>query len=339
MRRDGPRPDQGEDVGNRGAPLITIGVTCFNAASTIGRAVASALQQDWPNKEIIVVDDASSDTSEAVLETLVRHNPEIRVIRHLINKGLAGAQNTIINNARGEFIAMFDDDDESVPERLRAQWYRIINYERANRCKLILCYSNRNVVQNGKHSPDWVAKAIGRDAPEPHGIAVADYIFGHVWDRSFVWGMFGSCTLMARRKTFLSLGPFDEDFRRCAEWDMAVRAAFRGAHFIAVDQPLVTQYKTAGAEKAGTIPLKYALRLREKHKYYLKSRRLYRASRAMARAQFYGGQGRPWASRAYALVACGVSPVFLWEKLLSKLGAVKGLIRESRANETKQALK
>jgi GT2 family glycosyltransferase len=132
--------------------------------------------------------------------------------------------------------------------------------------------------------------------------------------------MFGSCTLMARRETFLSVGPFDEDFRRCAEWDMAVRAAFRGAHFIAVDQPLVTQHKTDGVEKFGTVPLRYALRLRDKHKSYLTERRLYRASRAMARAQFYGGKGRAWTSRAYALIACVLSPVFLWERLFGKPG-------------------
>jgi glycosyltransferase involved in cell wall biosynthesis len=310
----------------RGTPLITIGLTCFNAADTIGRAVESALRQDWPNKEVLIVDDASNDASWEVLQRLARNNPKIRIIRHSINKGLPGALNTIINEAHGEFVAMFDDDDESAPERLTAQWGRIVHYEQVNRCRLVLCYSNRNVVKDGKSVPDWMGRAIGREAPEPQGIAVADYIFGHTWDRNVVWGMFGSCTLMARRETFLSVGPFDEDFRRCAEWDMAVRAAFQGAHFIAVDQPLVIQHKTDGAEKSGTTPLRYALRLREKHKAYLTERRLYRASRAMARAQFHGGRGKVWASRAYALLACGLSPVLLREKLFGKsAGSEDGL--------------
>jgi len=320
MRRAEPRPNEEAEERNRGAPLITIGVTCFNAVGTIGRAVASALQQDWPNKEILIVDDASNDASGALLETLARQNPEIRLVRHLVNKGLPGAQNTIIAEARGEFVAMFDDDDESVPERLQAQWRRIVNYERANRCKLVLCYSNRTVVKDRKSGSNWIARAIGRAAPEPHGIAVADYIFGRAWDQNAVWGMFGSCTLMARREVFLSVGRFDEDFRRCAEWDMAVRAAFRGAHFVAVDQPLVTQYKTDGVEKSGSVSLHYALRLREKHKGYLKERGFYRASRAMARAQFHGGKGRLWTSRAYALIAWAFSPILLWEKLFGRAG-------------------
>jgi glycosyltransferase involved in cell wall biosynthesis len=299
-------------------PLVTIGVTCFNAANTIGRAVTSALRQEWSNKEIIIVDDASSDASLDRIAVLASLNPEIRVIHHRVNTGLSGALNTIMKEAKGEFVALFDDDDESVPERLSSQWHRIVSYEQAKQCNLILCYSNRNVVKNGKPNLNWVAKGIGREAPEPNGIAVADYVFGNVWDRGAVWGMFGSCTLMARRDTFLTIGPFDEEFRRCAEWDLAVRAAFQGAHFIAVNEPLVTQYKTPGPDKSGANSLNYALRLREKYKPYLKSRRLYRASRAMARAQFHGGANRVWASYGYAILACFLSPVFLWEKVRDK---------------------
>ena len=309
-------------------PLITIGVTCFNAADTIGRAVASALGQDWSNKEILVVDDASKDASGDVLRTLAHRNPEIRIIRHRSNTGLSGALNTIMREARGKFVALFDDDDESAPERLKAQWCRIVNYEKEKQCKLILCYSNRTVVKNARSGPGWVARAIGRKAPEPRGIAVADYILGNVWDRGVVWGMFGSCTLMARRETFLSIGPFDETFRRCAEWDLAIRAAFLGTHFIAVDQPLVTQYRTDGVDKSAAMSLRYALRLREKHKSYLMDRGLYRASRAMARAQFHGGMGRPWVSRAYALIACGLSPTFLRQNLLGRF---------SRSEQTRRA--
>lgn len=302
-------------------PLITIGITCFNAGSTIRRAVFSALRQDWPNREIIVVDDASSDGSGAVLEDLRRQFPEIRLVRHKRNRGYPGALNTLIRKARGEFIAIFDDDDESAPERLRAQWSRITAYEDAQDCSLVLCYSNRNVIKPGRHIPDHVAKAIGRRSLEPHGKAVADYLLAHVCDQRLVWGMFGSCTLMAKRETFKAIGSFDEDFRRCAEWDLAIRAAFRGAHFIAVDEPLVTQHKTDGAEKIGSIPLEYALRLREKHKDYLVARGLYWASSAMARYNFHGGKGRFWKSCAYVCLAC-LSPVFLREQLTSKLGGL-----------------
>ena len=303
-----------------GAPLITVGITCFNAANTISRAVLSAIRQDWPDKEIIVVDDSSNDESVAVVEELCTQFPEVRLIRHERNRGYAGSLNTIIKEAKGEFIAIFDDDDESVPRRLRAQWSRITSYERAQKCKLILCYANRKVIKSGQSSPDHVANAIGRQSPEPHGIAVADYLFGCAYDRRFVWGMFGSCTLMARRETLVAIGGFDETFRRCAEWDMAIHAAFRGAHFIAVDEPLISQYKTGGADKSGIIPLIYSIRLRQKHKDYLVKRRFYWASLAMARSNFHGNKGRLLKSRAYAFLAGLLSPAVLGQRIAGKLG-------------------
>ena len=48
-------------------PLITTGMTCFNAAATVGRALESALAQDWPDFEVAVDDDASSGSSPALL--------------------------------------------------------------------------------------------------------------------------------------------------------------------------------------------------------------------------------------------------------------------------------
>jgi glycosyltransferase involved in cell wall biosynthesis len=287
-------------------PLVTLGITCFNAAETIGRAILSAKGQDWPTKEIIVVDDASTDASWATINDLARHDPEIRVIRHRVNRGLAGAENTIIGEARGDFVAMFDDDDESIPQRVSAQWHRIVKYEHAHQRTLILCYS----------------RAIGRSAPEPHGVVVADHLLGLGSDPQFVWGLFGSCTVMARRETFLALGPFDETFRRCAEWDLAIRAAFKGAHFISVDKPLVITHKTSGEDKAGNIPLKYALQLRTKYKKYLMRRNVYWSSRAIAYHNFYGNRGRNWRSGAYLTLACVASPVFVLNRLRQKDGII-----------------
>ena len=110
------------------APLITIGVTCFNAEGTVERAVRSALEQDWPITEIIVVDDMSTDGSWAVLESLQTSYPELRLIRHDRNRGYPGAVNTIIASALGEFVALFDDDDDvpPPPNQINTQKNKII---------------------------------------------------------------------------------------------------------------------------------------------------------------------------------------------------------------------
>src|SRR5262245_61840679 len=123
-------------------PLVTIGITCFNAAETIRCAIDSALKQDWPNKEIIVVDDASTDGSETELREIARCHPELRLIRHDVNAGYAEALNSLIKASRGAFIAIFDDDDESRPDRIANQWKRIMDYERSHGAGLVLCYTN-----------------------------------------------------------------------------------------------------------------------------------------------------------------------------------------------------
>lgn len=308
--------------GNDFVPLITIGITCYNASETIRRSVESALGQRWPRKEIIIVDDASRDGSWAVLEELRSSHPELKIIRHGVNQGYPGALNTLVREASGNLIAIFDDDDFSVPDRLGEQWRRLSAYEDEHGCDLVFCYSNRNVVRSGASSPHYVACAMGRRPPEPHGAAVADYLFGHAIDPSFVWGMFGSCTLLARRDLLLAVGAFDETFRRCAEWDFAVRAAFMGSHFIAVDKPLITQFKTKGADKAGSVPLKYALQLREKYKHYLIEHGVYWASRAIAHSRFHGAKGARLKSQLFMAAACTASPRLLVTKLRRRVGTV-----------------
>ena len=142
-----------------------------------------------------------------------------------------------------EFVTFFDDDDESRQDRLTKQWRRLTDYERLRGAELVLCYANRDVVGTGQARSNHVAMAIGREPPEPSGPIVANYLFGHLADSHHVWGMLGSGTLMARRRTFLAVGGFDKSFRRYEEWDFAVRAAFQGAHFIAVNEPLIIQYE------------------------------------------------------------------------------------------------
>jgi len=302
------------------APLITIGITCYNAADTISRAIDSALCQDWPSFEVIIVDDRSTDGSVRIIEEFISREPRARLIVHERNTGVAAARNTIIENARGDFVAYFDDDDVSVPDRLRAQWRRLVDYERAAHARLVFCYSNRNVVPYGAREPSHISFGVGHRSPEPYGRAVADFLLSLGAEPAFVWGQLGSCTLMARRQSLIEVGAFDANFRRCAELDLAIRAAFMDANFIAVDRPLITQYKTLSSDKANAEPLRYQLRLRDKHRNYLKSRNFYWTSRAIARADFQGFRSEFWKSRAWRLLAWALSPRLLRSELRKRLG-------------------
>ncbi|HEV7416277.1 MAG TPA: glycosyltransferase [Tianweitania sediminis] len=302
---------------------ITIGITCHNAADTIARAVTSALRQDWPDLEVVAVDDCSTDGSWGILSELAAQEPRLKVVRHEVNKGYPSALNSILSRASGEFVAIFDDDDDHVADRLRAQVERITTYEKVTGATLVLCYSNRAVVKTGQSGADHIAQAIGRVAPEPHGPEVADYILGIGGRSDRIWGMFGSCTLMARKSTFDAIGPFDPNFRRSAEWDMAIRAAQMGAYFISVDRPLITQYKTQSEDKSGLKPLHYALMLRDKHRDYLDQRGLYHASRMFARSNFWGNKKHRLKSRFYRALGYALAPQLIPAYLTRRSGGAK----------------
>jgi glycosyltransferase involved in cell wall biosynthesis len=306
------------------ATLVTIGIPCFNAAETIRRAIDSALAQDWPSFEVLVVDDCSTDNSIEIIAEAIVDKPFVRLIRHERNAGVAAARNTIVDNARGEFIAFFDDDDDSRFDRLRRQVRRIIEYEQSTGAELIFCYANRKVITPDGNVLASQGEAIGRAEPEPHGPPVADYVLKVRAAPEFVWGMLGSCTLTARRQSFQAVGQFDELFRRCAEWDMAVRGALMGAHFIAVNRPLITQYLTETVDKSGDIPLRYALLLHEKYRNYLRSQKAYRASRLLVRANYHGFRRQYSKYYGYRLLAMMISPALLADRMRARRFARSG---------------
>ena len=299
-------------------PLVTVGLTCFNAEDTIVRALQSAQSQSWPNIEILVVDDGSTDESVARIQSLVSQDDCIRLIRHDTNKGTAVARNTILHNASGEFIAFFDDDDVSDRDRILSQWWRIRDYKVAHNTGKVLCYTNRSVIGEGGQTPESVYYALGRREPEPYGSVVADFLLWHYADAATSWGHLGSCTLRFRRSLIEVVGDFDERFRRCAEWDWAIRVGFQDGHFIAVDEELVTQYITITADKSGAAPLEYTLLLRRKYKSYLKKRHLYRAAVAVAHARFHYARGHRWRSLLYLALACLCAPTKVLPNELSK---------------------
>ena len=97
---------------------VTISIPCFNAARWIAEAVQSALAQTWPEKEIIVTDDGSTDGS---LEILENFGKAIRLIRtgHL---GAPHARNQALEQARGEWMQFLDADDYLEPEKIAQQF-------------------------------------------------------------------------------------------------------------------------------------------------------------------------------------------------------------------------
>jgi hypothetical protein len=101
-------------------PLVSCLVTAYNYERFLERAVESALAQDYPALEVVVVDDGSTDGTGAVADALAARDPRVRVV-HQENQGWTAAFNRAISEARGELYAILDADDTWLPGKLRTQ--------------------------------------------------------------------------------------------------------------------------------------------------------------------------------------------------------------------------
>lgn len=254
--------------------LITIGILCFNAEGTIERAVESALSQDWNALEILIVDDASTDASLKIIGRLAKQHPEIRVIEHGRNRGPAAGRNTVLAEARGEFVAFFDDDDVSYPERVRTQAETIRNYEEQNSTDLVICSaSGERLYGNGYRLE---LPAVGTRGRPPIGSELADYLLYFERHPGCDYGgAVAACSLMARRDVMKRGGGFDPSLRRVEDNDLGISMALAGAHFIGTKQVLYTQYSTSAPDKSPEKNLEAELYLAEKYQDYLRSKGLY----------------------------------------------------------------
>ena len=96
-------------MGDMKHPLVTIGITCYNNQRHIKESLDSVLGQSWPDLEIIVVDDCSSDRS---VELINSYSSKIKLIQHETNSGgLLQGRLDVLAAATGSFVAHLDADD------------------------------------------------------------------------------------------------------------------------------------------------------------------------------------------------------------------------------------
>jgi glycosyltransferase involved in cell wall biosynthesis len=256
---------------------ITVGITCFNAISTIERAVTSAISQDWPNLEVVIVDDFSTDGSWDVIKSLVKKNHLIKALRHSSNRGAAESRNSLLKNSTGDFIAFFDDDDESECNRVLKQYLSLVGYEKSNGVDNVISFaSGVRLYPNGY---EFKMPAIGSKDEVPHGPMVADYLLCNTRHRGFFYGAgTPTCAMMARRSTLLSVGGFDKNLRRVEDIDICIRLALNESYFVGCPEILFKQYSTVSNYKSAKNNFKSELFMINKYKNYLVNKNLYRYS-------------------------------------------------------------
>lgn len=280
-------------------PLITVGIICYNVQNNVKSLIDNIRQQTWENFEIVVVDDHSSDLTWNILQEMAaeqeqKSTKKIHIHRNEKNCGAGLSRKRIIEESHGEYIVFFDDDDISLPERIKEQYKRIESYKSQTGVTTpVICHTSRTVRHTGNQ--EFYVPAMGCDSGiAPHGKDVLQCIL--MGDKKAVnsFGSIGSGLLMASKKDFLAAGNFDSDYRRAQDVELAIRWAKMDAHFVGVAEPLMIQNMIITTRKLD-LEEKYVLMFLEKHRDFLDERGCYNFITCWIKAKYAYLSGKRWA--------------------------------------------
>jgi len=102
-------------------PIISIAMPCYNSEKYIEKAIESILEQTYCNYELIIVDDNSTDNTMQRIKKHAEKDFRVKVLENKFDKGISGAMNSAIENAKGKYFTRMDSDDISVLDRLEKQ--------------------------------------------------------------------------------------------------------------------------------------------------------------------------------------------------------------------------
>ncbi len=264
--------------------LVSIGILCFNAEETILEAINSAFQQSWNNKEIIVVDDCSSDNShEKIINS--RFFKNIKYFKNDNNMGPAYSRNKVLNLSDGEFICFMDDDDFSEKFRIKEQIESIYRAGYPQNNDVISICGIKRVYPTGytkKLNP------IGSKGLIPSGKQYINFILFNEKIKDVDYG-FGAptCAMLLTRSCFKKSGLFDEELRRVEDLDITLRFAMSNHVFIGINKYLVIQKSTYGKDKSPIMNLKSELKVINKYKDYLSQKGLFFYSKLWPYLRYY----------------------------------------------------
>ena len=179
--------------------LISVVIPAYNRSACIGRALESVKAQGIPDLEVILGDDASTDSTVELARGIL---PEIKVARLPVNQGASAARNAALKLVKGDLIAFLDSDDEWLHGKLASQVKFLEENPEVGLCgsgHLLMSRDGARISYPGNNPADWRKEL-------------------HIAEN-----FHGASTSVLRREVLESVGPFDERLRVLEDWDWLLR--------------------------------------------------------------------------------------------------------------------
>ncbi len=213
-------------------PLVSIIIPAFNEEQRISAALDSLQAQTWPNLEIIVVNDGSTDDTSGVVR---RGYPDVVLIEKE-NEGLARAYNSGAEVAHGEYIGFLDADDRFAPEKTARQMEVLLSEPNVG------AVGTNGIVFSGPlrypaQSPRW---------PRVKDISVLDIFNGiHPIGTS----------MMLSKKVFNEVGRYGHEIQRQDDLDLFRRVIMAGKRVLLLNEPLylITRHFSSRSTQSFTV--------------------------------------------------------------------------------------
>jgi glycosyltransferase involved in cell wall biosynthesis len=197
-------------------PSITVLMSVHNGRAYLREAIDSVLSQTFPDFEFLIIDDASTDDSLAIIQSYA--DPRIKVIVNERNMGLTASLNIGLRHVQGEWIARLDADDRMLPTRLQVQ----LQYVHEHPCSV--CFSNA-IIRDESTGTESVYRQ------EPWPVAV--------WTSLFCHGYGMHPTAFIKKSRILESGGYDGAFLKAQDYDLFDRLCAEGEVFGYVEESLI----------------------------------------------------------------------------------------------------
>lgn len=205
-------------------PLVSIIITNYNYGRYLAEAIESALAQTWQDREILFIDDGSTDDSVDI----ARRYP-ITVLTQK-NSGVCIARNNALSLARGEYVMFLDADDRLVPTAVERMLERL------------------------RHAPSDVGYVYGQMAY--FGVKTGVFASQPFNPRELAKANFICATTLLRKQVIIDAGGYDDGFRMLREdWELYLRLWSRGYRGEFLPE-VILEYRKHKGPTVGTSPTK-----------------------------------------------------------------------------------
>ena len=229
-------------------PSVSAVVPCYNGGRFLRRAVSSLQQQSAALREIVLVDDGSTDTETIALMDELSREEGIRLIRFAQNRGLPAARNAGISSVEVDYILLLDADDSYEPTFLEQALQRYASYP-DRRIAAVGCYLN---FYRKNESGAWFRPHIRK----PLGGRLPAFLF---------LNQCNAAPLLCKA-AWEEVRGYDEQMRHAEDWDFWIRSTAAGWQIDILPLLLYNYYADESSMSRDPAPSKQE-RIRQMYKY------------------------------------------------------------------------